>query len=69
MIIHSPCNLTGLMVYSSNLALECSLVSSGQLSLLSWIPLSLLFTRVVMMGLSISRLGEAMKAMALPMVH
>ena len=69
MIILSPCNLTGLMVSSSNLALECSLVSSGQLSLLLWIPLLLLFTRVVIMGLSISRLGETMEAMTLPMVH
>ena len=35
MIILSPYNLTGLMADSSNLTLECSLVSCGQLSLLS----------------------------------
>ena len=48
MITLSPYNTTGPMVDSSDLDLKYSLVFSGQLSLLSRIPLLMMSTRVVM---------------------
>ena len=48
MITLSPYSTTGPMVDSSDLTLKYSLVFSGQLSLLSGVPLLMMSTRVVM---------------------